>query len=180
MKKRLFTDSSTRPTEVLLRKNLGSAMSFYTKVLATSGGFRKQWQYSRGNGWILKVDDMRKALYYLIAFDEGIEVSLTVRDFERDELLRNASLENVHPRLEAGTKYPEGYALRFEVEDDDACKAVGQFLQELMKIRASAPKPASRKTAARKQSATQAAKPVPGQPSAKPAETKRISVKKST
>jgi hypothetical protein len=202
MKKRLFTDSSTRPTEVLLRKHLGSAMGFYTKVLSTSGGYRKQWQYSRGNGWILKVDDMRKALYYLIAFDEGIEVSLTVRDSERDELLRNVSLESVHPRLEAGTKYPEGYALRFEVENDEACQAVGQFLLELMKIRASAPKSVSRKTAAKaqspkqspkqvakqtpkqattsKQAARQTANPVPGQTPVKLAETRRISVKKSS
>jgi len=39
--------------------------------------------YSRGNGWILKVADMEKALYYLIPLVDGIEISLTIRDSER-------------------------------------------------------------------------------------------------
>jgi hypothetical protein len=135
MKKRLFTDSAVGPTESLLRRQLGNAMRFYSTVLATSGNYRKQWQFSRGNGWILKVDDMRKALYYLIAFDEGIEISLTVRESEREELLNSEALEGVREQLQSGTKYAEGYALRFEIEKDSDCRSVTRFLTELMKLR---------------------------------------------
>jgi hypothetical protein len=135
MKRRLFVDADTNPTESLLRKQLGKAMDFYTAILQTSGDYRKQWQYSRGNGWILKVDDMRKALYYLIAFDEGIEISLTVRDNERAEFLGNHAFGDLHPQLECGTKYPEGYALRFEIESPAECTSVAKFLTELMKMR---------------------------------------------
>jgi hypothetical protein len=135
MKRRLFTDASVTPTEALLRKQLGNAMDFYSTIIATSGDYRKQWQYSSGNGWILKVDDMRKALYYLIAFDEGIEISLTIRDEERAAFLKNKACEKLCPQLEAGTKYSEGYALRFEVESTAECKSVVQFLSELMKVR---------------------------------------------
>jgi Protein of unknown function (DUF3788) len=154
MKRRLFIDSDTTPTETLLRKQLGKAMDFYTAILQTSGDFRKQWQYSRGNGWILKVDDMRKALYYLIAFDEGIEISLTVRDIERTGFLGDASFEELHPQLESGTKYPEGYALRFEIESHSECASVSRFLTELMKMRAAKvqalTKPKKKKAMARK------------------------------
>ena len=135
MKQRLFVDSSVTPTEALLRKQLGSAMDYYTAITRVSSDYRKQWQYSRGNGWILKVDDMRKALYYLIAFDQGIEVSLTVRDAERAAFLVNKECEKVYARLEAGTKYSEGYALRFEIESMDECRSVVRFLVELMKVR---------------------------------------------
>ena len=45
MKKRLFTDEDTTPTEALLRKELGSAMDYYAGILAKSGNYRKQWQY---------------------------------------------------------------------------------------------------------------------------------------
>ncbi len=135
MKRRLFVDADTAPTETLLRKQLGKAMDFYTGILQTSRDYRKQWQYSRGNGWILKVDDMRKALYYLIAFDEGIEISLTVRDSERAGFLGNTLFQKLHAELERGTKYPEGYALRFEVESAAECASVAQFLTELMKMR---------------------------------------------
>jgi hypothetical protein len=146
MKRRLFIDADTTPTETLLRKQLGKAMDFYTGILQTSGDFRKQWQYSRGNGWILKVDDMRKALYYLIAFDEGIEISLTVRDNERTDFLGNVSFEDLHPQLESGTKYPEGYALRFEIENSADCASVSKFLTELMKVRATKAHPLSKPT----------------------------------
>jgi hypothetical protein len=110
-------------------------MDYYLGIISTSGKYRKQWQFNRGNGWILKVDDMRKALYYLIAFEDGVEVSLTVRESERDELLKSKELREVHQQLESGTKYSEGYALRFGVESLGECRSVTKFLTHLMKIR---------------------------------------------
>ena len=135
MKRRLFTDMDVTPTDSLLRKKLGAAMDYYVGITSTSGKYRKQWQFNRGNGWILKVDDMRKALYYLIAFEDGVEVSLTVRESERAELLKCKDLKDVHAQLESGTKYSEGYALRFGVESPNECRSVSKFLTELMKIR---------------------------------------------
>ena len=135
MKRRLFTDADVTPTESLLRKHSESAFDYYRSIIGTSGEYRKQWQYSRGNGWILRIDDMRKALYYLIAFDGGVEISLTVRDEERAAFLKNKECENLYPELEAGTKYSEGYALRFEIESTEECKSVMKFLPELMKVR---------------------------------------------
>jgi Protein of unknown function (DUF3788) len=152
MKKRLFIDADTTPTEALLRRQLGNAMEFYSGILQVSGDYRKQWQYSRGNGWLLKVDDMRKALYYLIAFDGGIEISLTVRDSERAELTANPAFESLRGQLDLGTKYPEGYALRFEIENAAACVDVARFLTELIKLRA-AREPAGPKGASRARTA---------------------------
>ena len=145
MKRRLFTDPGVVPTENLLREQLGHAMRFYTSIIAASHNYPKQWQHNRGNGWILKVHDSRKALFYLIAFDEGIEISLTVRDVERAHFLKNKELEKVYPRLEAGTKYAEGYALRFEIENETDCKAVSCFLAELIKLRSNDTQPLPRK-----------------------------------
>ena len=137
MKKRLFTDANVSPTEALLRKQLGSAINYYMSILSKSGDYRKQWQYSRGNGWILKVDDMRKALYYLIPLEEAIEISLTVRDSERASFLSNKEVEYLYPQLTAATKYSEGYALRFGIESAEEYKAVTRFLLTLMKMRSS-------------------------------------------
>jgi hypothetical protein len=135
MKKRLFTDINTTPSEALLRKHLGSAMQYYTTIMDISGEYRKQWQYNRGNGWIQRVDDMRRTLFYLIAFEEGVEISLSVRDEERTAFLTNKECANVFPQIADGVKYSEGYALRFEVESSEECKAVTRFLSELMKLR---------------------------------------------
>jgi hypothetical protein len=135
MKRRLFTDLDVMPTDGLLRKKLGSAMDYYVGIMSTSGRYRKQWQFNRGHGWILKVDDMRKALYYLIAFEDGIEISLTVREREREELLKSKEIQELHPQLESGTKYSEGYALRFGIESNVECKSVSRFLGQLIKMR---------------------------------------------
>ena len=105
------------------------------RILAKSGDYRKQWQYSRGNGWILKVDDMRKALFYLIPFDGGIEISLTVRDAERARFLKSEAQQKLLPQLESATKYSEGYALRFGIESQAECRSVTKFLMALMQMR---------------------------------------------
>ncbi len=110
-------------------------MRFYRAIASISGNYQRQWQFNRGSGWILRVHDTRKALYYLIAFDEGIEVSLTVRDAEREDFLKCLGLEASYPQLLAGTKYSGGYALRFEIENDVACESVSHFLSHLMKTR---------------------------------------------
>jgi len=133
MKRRLFTDEDVTPTEALIRKASRSAMDYYACILAMSGNYRKQWQYNRGNGWTLKVDDKRKALYYLIAFEEGIEITLTVRDGERENFLKS----DLYPQLRSAKKYAEGYALRFEIESSAECENVIRFLTELMKMRSS-------------------------------------------
>ena len=135
MKKRLFTDIDVEPSDRLLEKHLGNAMRFYRAIAAISGDYQRRWQFNRGNGWILRAHDTGKALYYLIAFDEGIEISLTVRDSEREDFLKCAGLEESYPQLVAGTKYSGGYALRFEIENDVACGSVSHFLAHLMKTR---------------------------------------------
>ena len=135
MKKRLFTDSDIEPTDYLLHKHLGKAIHFYQSILSVSRNYRTQWHFNRGNGWILKVHDTYKPLYYLIAFDDGVEVSLTVRDTERDDCLKKIELKDSHPQLSSGIRYSGGYALRFEIETELACSSVSQFLAHLMKIR---------------------------------------------
>jgi hypothetical protein len=144
MKRRLFTDMNVTPTDALLRKHLGIAFQYYETILQASGGFRRQWQFSRGNGWLLKVDDTRKALYYMIAFEDGIEVSLTVRDAERQRFLADPKFEQLQAQLEAATKYAEGYALRFEIERSIDCDAVSEFLGALVEQRRIAPSSAQK------------------------------------
>lgn len=147
MKRRLCTDADVTPTESLLRKQLGPAMDYYRSIMGTSGDYRKLWQYSRGNGWILRVDDMRKALYYLIAFDGGIEISLTIRDEERAGFLKNKECEALYPQIQSATKYSEGYALRFEIESAAECRSVVRFLAELKKMRPAAALPLQKRRA---------------------------------
>jgi hypothetical protein len=154
MKRRLFTAADVTPTEALLRKGLGTAMDYYYGIVSKAGDYRKQWQYSRGNGWILKVDDTRKALYYLTPLEDGIEVSLTVREAERELFLKDEELKELQPLLEGATRYPEGFALRFDIESAAQYAPVARFLTRLMEARhaekAAPPKPKAPRKAAKK------------------------------
>jgi hypothetical protein len=118
-----------------LRKQLGHGMEYYVRILSKSGEYRKQWHYSRGNGWILKVADIYKALYYLIPVEDGIEISLTIRDVERADFLKNKEFGTQCPQLESATKYSDGYALRFGIGDSPQCNSASKFLAELMLMR---------------------------------------------
>jgi hypothetical protein len=127
-------------------------MDYYYGIVSKAGDYRKQWQYSRGNGWILKVDDTRKALYYLTPLEDGIEVSLTVREAEREQFLKDEELKELQPLLEGATRYPEGYALRFDIESAAQYAPVARFLSRLMETRhaaMSAVKPKAAKKAAK-------------------------------
>jgi hypothetical protein len=135
MKKRLFIEDNIAPTEVLLRNKLGTTIDYYMTVLSKFGRYQKQWQFNRGNGWILKVGDMRNAFCYMSLFEDGIEISLTVRDFERIELLKSGELGSLYSELQAATKYSGGYALRFGIESSTECSSVAEFLESLMKMR---------------------------------------------
>jgi hypothetical protein len=135
MKRRLFIESDVFPSETLLRKNSRSAMEFYQGIMSTSLKYLKRWQFNHGNGWILRVDDNRNAIYYLAAFEDGIEISLTVRDHEKADFLVNNEIQDVHSQLNLGTKYSGGYALRFPIKSAVECSSVERFLRTLIDAR---------------------------------------------
>jgi hypothetical protein len=135
MKRRLFIESDAFPSEAILRKKSMSAMAYYQDIMSTSMNYLKRWQFNHGNGWILRVDDNRDAIYYLAAFEDGIEISLTVRDQEKADFLENNEIQDIHYQLKLGTKYAGGYALRFPIESAKECSSVQRFLKALFEVR---------------------------------------------
>jgi hypothetical protein len=136
MNRRLFTEEDVTPTEALLRKHLGRRMDYYIDILSKSSRYRKQWSFSRGNGWILKVTDLYKAIYYMIPMQDGMEISLTIRDVEREDFLKNEKFGKLCRQLESATKYSDGYALRFGIGNSPDCISAANFLTKLMTMRA--------------------------------------------
>jgi len=135
VKRRLFTDVRIAPTGALLRKESQAASEYYANILPEPGANRKRWEYSQGNGWILRVGDYNNALYYLVPFEDGIGINLTVRDAERADFLNSAEFSILHPQLESATKYSRGYALQFEIESSEKCQSVTRFLTRLITMR---------------------------------------------
>lgn len=117
MDQRPFTDKSIHPDEQLLKNALGKTYKFYTELDNLTATFKKDWNYSKSSGWMQKVHDDKKALYYFIPLKGAFVISLAVRQQEKDDFLTMKSLAVLHDELKAAKKYSEGYALKFHVAD---------------------------------------------------------------
>ncbi len=117
MDQRPFTDKSVQPDEQLLKNALGKAYKFYTELGSLTASFKKDWNYSKSSGWMQKVHDGKKALYYFIPLKDSFMLSLAVREQEKDDFLSMKSMAVLHEDLKNAKKYSEGYALKFHVAD---------------------------------------------------------------
>ncbi len=117
MNQRPFTDKSIHPDEQLLKGALGKTYKFYVELDSLTALFKKDWNFSKASGWMQKVHDGKKALYYFIPLKGAFIISLAVREQEKDDFLTMKSLTELHDELKNAKKYSEGYALKFHVVD---------------------------------------------------------------
>jgi hypothetical protein len=132
---RPFSDPTSAPAEADLEAAFGEAWSFYRQLMAKVAAFGHAWNFSKSSGWMLKVFDRQKALFYLIPLQNGFKLSLAIREGERAALLQDAGLQNLHERLSAAKKYSEGYALQFEVKEYGDFGIVELLIPKLIKLR---------------------------------------------
>jgi hypothetical protein len=104
-------------------------------LLRRTTGLSSVWTFSKGSGWLLKIQDRRKVLCYVIPHHGGFVVRGTVRETEREALSQIGELEPMRLDLESARKYPEGYLVQVDVFDADSADLLDRFINELMKLR---------------------------------------------
>ena len=129
-------DPSSAPDDESLRATLGGTFAGYSALMELAAGFAPEWNFSERSGWMLKIHDRKKALLYLIPLDRSFRVSLTIRETERDTFLRDDDLAGLHDRLAAARKFPEGFAVAFDVAADSHFEQVRLFIGKLIAARA--------------------------------------------
>ncbi|TDR18468.1 DUF3788 family protein [Marinicella litoralis] len=117
MNKRPFADKLIKPTEDSLNRILGKVYAIYLELNERTFGFKKSWRFSPSSGWMQKVHDGKKALYYLIPLNDSFSVSLAVQEKEKMRLLADQAILPMHEQLKNSKRYSEGYALRFSVDN---------------------------------------------------------------
>jgi hypothetical protein len=115
---RPFNDASTRPVETAIAATLGSAHSRFKIVEELADGFMADWNFVKGSGWMLKIHAKRKALLYLVPLQGAFRISMAIREAERDLLLQDPDLAPLHEMLASAKKYPEGFYLQLDVNDE--------------------------------------------------------------
>ena len=135
MADRPFMDPSAEPAESALESVLSDAYPRYCRLLELADGCGRSWGYGRSGGWMLKVFDRQKALFYLIPLRGGFKVSLTVRETEHDQLLADDELAALHGALASAKKYPEGFAMAFEAGQAGNSPELEPFMRKLIALR---------------------------------------------
>jgi hypothetical protein len=132
---RPFHEKSTKPDAAKLKDSLGPSFRCYSELDKLSAAFKKEWNHSKMSGWMQKVSDSKKALYYIIPLENSFRVSLTIRENEREDFLEDITLSAVHALLNSARRFVEGYALQFTVVDRDSFLPLKALIQKLMATR---------------------------------------------
>lgn len=135
MEVRPFTNPSEKPTQNELLKILGSSAVYYLEINEITRDFKQQWSFSKRSGWMQKVFDNKKALFYFIPLKDGFKISLTIRENEKTKFLNDKELDKFTEQLKDSKKYSEGYALLFEISDEGTSNNFKVFLNKLIEER---------------------------------------------
>jgi hypothetical protein len=136
MADRPFRIQSSKPSDETLAAELGPAYVRWRSVLELTAGFVRDWTFGKTGGWMLKIHDRKKALLYLIPLTQGFKLSMVIREIERDAFLGDGELSALHDAISSAAKYPEGFALSFDVDGLGAFGPVELFVRKLIEARA--------------------------------------------
>jgi hypothetical protein len=103
--------------------------------MEVANSFLRDWNFSKASGWMLKVHDKKKALFYLIPLKNEFKISMAIRENERKSFLKDNELEVIHNMITSAKKYKEGYALRFDVKNNEDFKIIKLLIEKLIDIR---------------------------------------------
>jgi len=135
MTDRPFLDKANQPTEQAIQTALGSMYTGYREIMELAYSYAQDWTFTKSSGWMMKLSDRKKALLYLIPLHEGFKISLTIREHERETFLQDDELASLWDQLAAAKKYPEGFALQFEIFDPTEFQRLVLFVGKIIAIR---------------------------------------------
>jgi|GEM_PF-426035 len=135
MEERSFLDKNSKPTEQMLQSTFGETYIYYENLTEITDSFLKDWNFSKSSGWMLKVHDKKKALFYIIPLNKEFVISMAIRENERKTFLDDIELKEIHDIIESAKKYREGYALRFNIKNNMDFKMPDLLIKKLIMLR---------------------------------------------
>jgi len=135
MEERPFSDPTVKPSENELLNILGSSAVYYLEINEIARNFKQKWSYSKGSGWMQKVFDTKKALFYFIPLKDSFKISLTIREQEKIKFLKDPELKMINNQIINSKKYSEGYAILFEISEASTFSIFKVFLNKLIEER---------------------------------------------
>ncbi len=135
MEEKSFIDKNVKPDETGLKKALGKTFLMYERLIKLVSSYKSEWSFYNKSGWLLKIFDSKKALFYIVPLKNEFMVSMTIRENERTVFMKDEELSCFHEDMKNSKKYPEGYALRFVIKTKKDFDNVYIFIQKLITMR---------------------------------------------
>jgi Protein of unknown function (DUF3788) len=132
-----FLDGDFKPTEDALKPVLGNVYEYYERLMNIADSFITDWNFSKRSGWMLKAYDKKKVLFYIIPLKNEFKISLAIRENERKAFLKDDELKMIHSTIKSAKQYREGFALRFNVNNDEYFEVIESLILKLIAIRTS-------------------------------------------
>lgn len=131
----VFTDQANSPSEDQLRSALNATYPHFLELKNLTGQMKHEWRYySPKSGWVFRVQDQSKALFYLTPLENKFMIGMTLNELEKTTLLNSIIDDNKKDEIKSTAKHPEGYPLRFMVESETELNQVVNVLSILHKI----------------------------------------------
>jgi hypothetical protein len=130
-----FSDKKLPPAPDQLKKTFGKVREYYQELMTLSAAYTAKWNFSVQSGWMLKVADSKKALFYLIPHEREFQLNLTFRETELGSLLSDKRLASLKNEMLAAHKFTEGYVMRFLVTDAASAHPAIAFITRLVELR---------------------------------------------
>jgi hypothetical protein len=135
MEERPFSRKALPPTDDLISKELAAVAPSYRQLMDVTSAFSTEWIFSKNSGWIQKVYDKKKALLYLVPLSDEFTLSMTVREREREILLRDSEISSLREQLAQAKKYSEGYAMQFRITNKKSFSECVRFVKKIIALR---------------------------------------------
>jgi len=135
MTERPFLDKTKKPTEKSMQAKLGSTYIYYMKIVGLARSYIQDWTFSKSSGWMLKISNRKKSLLYIIPLVNMFKISLTIREKEREILLQDNELRTIHEIMSTSKKYPEGFAMQFNISSRKDYQPFELLLRRIIAMR---------------------------------------------
>ncbi|MEI8279594.1 MAG: DUF3788 family protein [Bacteroidota bacterium] len=132
---RPFADRKVMPSSASLESALGKMYLHYNELILIVSKFKATWNYTPSGGWMQKIADSKKALLYVIPERKSFIISLTIRETERELLLKDTTILSLQEELYSAKKFSEGYHLKMGVSNKKQFAVAILFINALIKLR---------------------------------------------
>ncbi len=136
MEERIFLDELNKPTDENIKNGLGNSYLYYIKLNDLTKKYLRDWNFSKSGGWMVKYYDKKKSLFYLVPLKNELKISLTIRENEKEIIMKEKSLDpGILTKVETAKKYVEGYAIQLIISTENDYLIFEKLIKKLIELR---------------------------------------------